>query len=234
MVIHGGNKLEFTLLDNGTDSLKKAKQSIEKFESLHREHSYHHLKDAIIFLNHGIEILCKYILSKRSESLIFSDLKVYMSAKEHLKGIPPKGTGFGIHLDRNKPTVFDVPAKKIGNKKLTTITLKEALERLEFLCDIDIPEDFRNAVYVVNEYRNGLTHHSIKLTSEDEDKLITVLKSLYDNALDFFEQHIPGIMEKIDAKRFELTQAEWEEIQREMQEFYNERAMSDLSEDDFV
>jgi len=51
--------LEFTLLNNGTDSLKKTKASIEKFEELHREHSYHHLKDAIIFINHGVEILLK-------------------------------------------------------------------------------------------------------------------------------------------------------------------------------
>ncbi|MGG3281251.1 hypothetical protein [Paenibacillus solani] len=225
--------MEFTLLDNGTDSLKKAKESIEQFEALHREHSFHHLKDAIIFINHGIEILLKYILSKRNESLIFTDLKVYMDAKKELKGMPPKVEGFGIYLDRNKPTVFDVPANKIGNKKLTTITLKEAIERVELLCDIDIPNDFRNAVFVVNEYRNNLTHHSIKLTAADEDKLITVLKSLYDYSLDFFEEYIAGIMENIDAKRFELTVGEWEEIQREMQDFYYERAMSDLSEDDF-
>lgn len=56
--------MEFTLLDNGTDSLKKAKESIENFEELHKTHGYHNLKDAIIFLNHGIEILLKYILSK--------------------------------------------------------------------------------------------------------------------------------------------------------------------------
>ena len=226
--------MEFTLLDNGADSLKKAKQSIEQFESLQRKHSYHHLKDAIIFLNHGVEILLKHILSKRNESLIFTDLKIYMDAKKYLKGMPPKEKGFGIHLDRNKPTVFDVPTSKIGNKKLTTVNLRDALERVEHLCDINISEEFRNAVFVVNEYRNDLTHHSIKLSAADEDKLITVLKTLYDNTLDFFEQHIHGVMQEIDAKRFELTQAEWEEIQREMQEFYHERAMSDLSEDDFI
>lgn len=225
--------MEFTLLDNGTDSLKKAKESIEQFEALHREHSYHHLKDAIIFLNHGIEILFKYILSKRNESLIFTEFKIYMEAKKHLKDMPPKVKGFGIYLDRNKPTVFDVPSKKIGNKKLTTITLKEALERVELLCDIEIPDDFRNGIYLINEYRNDLSHHSIKLTDSDEEKLITVLKSLYDNTLDFFEKHIPGIMEKIDAERFELTVDEWEEIQRDMQDFYRDRAMSDLSEDDY-
>lgn len=131
-----------------------------------------------------------------------------MDAKKHLKGMPSKVKGFDIHLDRNKPTVFDVPANKIGNKKLTTVTLRGALERVELLCDIAIPEDFRNAVFVVSEYRNDLTHHSIKLADTDEEKLITVLKTLYDKILDFLEQHIPGVMEKIDSKRFELTETE--------------------------
>ena len=231
--------MEFTLLENGTDSLRKAKDSIEKFEESHGDHGYHHLKDAIIFLNHGIEILLKYILSERNESLIFSDIKLYLEAKKELKHMPSKVKGFGIHLDKYKPTVFDVPIKKIGNKRLETISLKVALDRVEFLCDINVPEDFRTGTFLLNNYRNDLTHHSINLTPEDESKLITVLKSLYGNTLDFFEEHVPGIMGKIDAERFELTKAEYEDMQREMQEyyqeFYQERAMSrlDLDEDDY-
>ncbi|PEL13215.1 hypothetical protein [Bacillus sp. AFS017336] len=225
--------MEFTLLENGTDSLRKAKDSIEKFEELHRDHGYHHLKDAIIFLNHGIEILLKYILSQRNESLIFTDLKVYLDAKKQLKHMPSKVKGFGTFLDKYKPTVFDVPPSKIGNKRMETISLKVALERVEFLCDIYVPDDFKNGTFLLNDYRNDLTHHSINLTPDDEHKFITILKSLYDNTLDFFEKHIPGTMGKIDAERFELTKAEYEEMQREMQEFYHERAMSDISEDDY-
>lgn len=224
--------MEFTLLDNGTDSLKKAKASIVKFEELHREHSYHHLKDAIIFLNHGIEILLKYILANRNESLIFSDVKVYLEAKKNLKHISSKVEGFGIHLERNKPTVFDVPEKKLGNKKLNTITLKEAVDRVEFLCDIELSQDFRDSIFVINEYRNDLTHHSIKLNTTDEERLINVLKTLYDNVLDFFEKHIPGVMEEVDSERFEVSKAEWEEMQRDMQEFYYERAMSHIALDE--
>ncbi|TVX77171.1 hypothetical protein FQP34_22370 [Peribacillus simplex] len=225
--------MEFTLLENGTDSLKKAKVSIEQFEALHRQHSYHQLKDAIIFLNHGIEILLKYILSSRNESLIFKDIKVYIKAKEQLKHMSPKEKGFGIHLERNMPTIFDVPERDLGNKKLETISLREALNRVEFLCDIEVTQEFKNSIFLINDYRNNLTHHSIKLSSLDEERLIKVLKTLYDNVLDFFEQHIPGLMREIDNERFEVTSAEWEEIQREMQEYYYERSMSDLSEDDY-
>lgn len=77
--------MEYSLLENGIDSLKKAKTNIEGFEKYHKESSYHFLKDVIIFLNHGIEILLKYILSKQNESLIFTDINLYMEAKEKLK-----------------------------------------------------------------------------------------------------------------------------------------------------
>ncbi len=224
--------MEFTLLDNGTDSLKKAKISIEKFEELHKEHSYHHLKDAVIFLNHGIEILLKYILSKSNESLIFKDIKVYMLAKEQLKHMKPKEKGFGIYLERNKPTVFDVPEDKLKNKRLETVSLREALDRVELLCNIEINPEFRNSIFLINNYRNELTHHSIKLTTADEEQLIKVLKTLYENVLDFFEPHIPGIMEKVDKQRFEVTKAEWDQIQRDMEEYYHERALSRISIDE--
>lgn len=224
--------MEFSLLENGTDSLKKAKDSIKNFEDLNREHSYHHLKDAIIFLNHGIEILLKHLLSKKNESLIFTDLKVYMAAKKQLKHMKPKVKGFGTYLERNKPTVFDVSEKDLNNKKLETVSLKEALSRIELLCDIEITDDFRDSIFLINKYRNDITHHSIKLNTDDEERLINVLKTLYDNVLDFFDKHIPGLVKEIDLVRFEVTRAEWEEIQRDMQEFYHERAMSRISIDE--
>lgn len=74
--------MEYSLLENGIDSLKKAKTNIEEYEKYHKGSSYDFLKDAIIFLNHGIEILLKYILSKQNESLIFTDINLYMEAKK--------------------------------------------------------------------------------------------------------------------------------------------------------
>lgn len=225
-------QLEFTLLDNGIDSLKKTQDSLNRFNELHRTNSYHLLKDAIIYLNHGIEILLKYILSSRNESLIFKDIKVYMKAKEQLKHIPSKEKGFGTYLEKNMPTVFDVPKDKLQNKILETITLREAVDRIELLCDIEITKEFGDSIYLINKYRNDITHHSIKLTSEEEQELIKELKILYVNILGFFEEQIPGIYEKVDLERFEVTQAEMKQWKQDMEDFYHERAMSDLSEND--
>lgn len=224
--------MEFTLLDNGIDSLKKTQDSIIRFNELHRPNSYHLLKDAIIYLNHGIEILLKYILSNRNESLIFKDIRLYMKAKEQIRHLPIKEKGFGTYLEKNKPTVFDVPKDKLQNKILETITLKEAVERIEFLCDIEITKEFGDSIYLINKYRNDITHHSIKLTSEEEDKLIKELRILYVNIVGFFDEHITGIHEEINSYRFEVTEAEMIEWQQNMAEFNQERALDDFAEDD--
>lgn len=68
-------------------------------------------------------------MTEQHESLIFKDVKLYIEARKQLKHMPPKENGFGTYLEKNKPTVFDVPEKAIGNKKLETITLTEALNR---------------------------------------------------------------------------------------------------------
>lgn len=224
--------MEFTLLDNGIDSLKKTQDSLARFKDLYRPNSYHLIKDAIIYLNHGIEILLKYILSSRNESLIFKDIKHYMKAKEQLKHLPPKEKGFGTYLEKDMLTVFDVPKDKLPNKALETITLREALDRVELLCDIEITEEFRNSIYLINKYRNDITHHSIKLTSEKEEKLINELRILCVNIVGFFEVHIPGINEEIFSSRFEVTEEEMREWQQDMAEFNQERALNDLAEDD--
>lgn len=74
--------MEFSLKTNGADSLKKVKICIDLFESSEEQFSFHYLKDATIFLSHSIEVLLKYIISKRDESLIFSDFSKYINVKK--------------------------------------------------------------------------------------------------------------------------------------------------------
>ncbi|WKA59952.1 hypothetical protein QWY16_07550 [Planococcus shenhongbingii] len=213
--------MEFTLLDNGQDSLKKAKYNIEKYEELVREHSYPYLKDSIIFLNHGIEMLLKYILTNRNEFLIFSDVELYLAAKKALKELPKSKGEFGFRLEKEK-TIFDVPKKKLNGKNLFTITLLEALDRVEYVCDVDIKPEVKSSINLINKYRNSLTHHSINLTDEEEDHLISVLKTLFNNVINFFEEHIPGRMATIHAEKFEITNEEWIEMQEAIEESYDE------------
>ncbi|PRS59934.1 hypothetical protein [Bacillus pumilus] len=224
--------MEYSLLENGIDSLKKAKTNIEEFEKYHQESSYHFLKDAIIFLNHGIEILLKYILSKQNESLIFTDINLYMEAKEKLKN-ESKGKKNPFEFN-NKRNVFDVDLGN-GNKKkqLYTINLNEAIKRIKFLLDIDISEDVETAITLINDYRNHITHHSIILDEPSVNELVEKIKFLYSHILDFFQEHITerNVMKEVDAERYLYTKQEWEQYQRELEDFHYERAMSRISLD---
>ncbi|NRG36645.1 hypothetical protein [Bacillus subtilis] len=224
--------MEYSLLENGIDSLKKAKVNIKEFEKYPEELSYHFLKDAIIFLNHGIEILLKYILSERHESLIFTDINLYMDAKEKLKNeSKSKRKPFGINYKLN---VFDVELGNNNKKKsLHTINLKETIKRIKLLLDIDISKDVDSAIILINNYRNHITHHSISLDDENVKELVEKLKFLYSHILYFFQEHIKetNIVSKVDAERYLLTKKEWEEYQRDLEEFYHDRAMSDISLD---
>ena len=127
--------MSFSILENGADSLKKAKQSIEDYERVIADLSTHHLKDAVIYLHHSIEILLKYILTVESEYLIFDDLDKLAYAKKELldkqKKVLERPQSFIIHKERKSYiSVFDVPK----GRKLKTIGLDVAKLRVQYLC----------------------------------------------------------------------------------------------------
>jgi len=223
---------EFSLLDNGIDSLTKVKESLDKFDELVKDYSFHLIKDATISLHHGTEILLKYLLSSRNESLIFENLNKYIEAKEELQQLKikkpyKKATGFGIEY-YYKYNIFDTNR---GNQ-LKTITLIEALRRVEYLIDIEISDAVKGAVHYLNDERNKIVHHSIKFHGRDDlDGFIDKLKSHFTILLDFFGNNIDGLLQQIDIARYEVTQEELEEQYREMQEYYYERSMSRLAID---
>jgi hypothetical protein len=224
--------VDFSLIENGADSLKKTKISIDLFNESVKQYSYHYIKDATIFLNQSVEVLLKYILSSRNESLIFKDLKTYLDAKKELKirysGPVKIENGFGVYPG-SEYTVFDTDK----GKNLKTIGLNDAIDRVRYFCDIEMSEDLVGAINFINDYRNKLMHHSVRVYSpEEENKFVKRLEFLYEQSLEFFEKHIPGITEKVDQQRFELSKEEWEEHQRDMEEYYHDRAISDLSHED--
>lgn len=220
--------MEFSLIKNGADSLKKAKTSIDLFNNIVEEYAYHHLKDATIYLNHAIEVLMKHILITNNESLIFKDLKKYTEAKKELlnkySGQIKITNGFG-YLPNSKYTVFDVPK----GKQLQTIGIDIAIERIKYFCDIEMTDTFENGIFFINDYRNKITHHSIIIhTQEEKDKYVRTLVNLYDEALNFFDIHVPGLLEIVDQQRFEISKEEWEDYQRDMADYYYERSMSKI------
>jgi hypothetical protein len=216
MLAMGEYVLKFTLLDNGADSLRSAYENLEQLKEI-VEGGEHRLKDAVIFLNHGVELLLKLILKKHSPSLMFEKIDAYLEAKKKLK-----------NTEKAK-NVFDI------NKNLKTVSLLEALTRVEFLCDIDIPDNFRNSILYVNKIRNKFMHYEVELNEKETEILVTNLQVCYEEAVGFLESHIEDLEDYIQDSRFELTVEEYEEQQAEMYgemyfEMQREEAMIDLTE----
>lgn len=199
--------LKFTLLDNGADSLKSAYENLETLKNI-AEGGQHRLKDSVIFLNHGVELLLKLILKKHSPPLMFDKINEYLEAKQKLK------------KKEDAKTVFDI------NKKLKTVSLFEALTRVEYLCDIDIPENFRGSILYVNKIRNQFMHYEVELDEQETETLVTKLQICYEETIEFLEKHIEDLDDIIQDSRFELTTEEYEEQQAEI---YAEIYYEDMS-----
>lgn len=196
--------MKFTLLDNGADSLKGAYESLERFNNQYSG-TDHNLKDAVIFLNHGLEILFKLILKQASPALMFSDIKAYQKAKEEMR---KKGVA----------NVFEI------NATLHTVTLEEALKRVELLCDIDIPDSLKGAIFYINKIRNQLMHYEVELDDEQLIELVQKIKFCYEESVEFLGTHIDDLEEKIEESRFEYTS---EDYQGDMAEWYAEMQMEE-------
>lgn len=191
--------MKYTLIENGADSFKSAYENIEAFDGI-AEGGHHRLKDAVIFLNHGVEILLKSILKKHSPSLMFKKIDLYLKAKEELK----KST-----VAKN---VFDV------DKNLQTVGILEALKRVEYLCDIHIPKSFYSTIIYINGIRNQLMHYEVVLNSTEKMVLVSKLKLCYEESVTFFESHIDNFQREVQNSRFEISRAEFNELQLEMWE----------------
>lgn len=180
--------MKYGLLENGVDSLKATYNILEKLPDL-SDGIEHNVKDAVLSLNHGIEILFKVILKASNEYLVFIDLDKYMFAKEKLKT-----TG--------KLTVFDV------SPNLKTISLLEAIRRAEFLCDMYIPVEFKTTIEFLSKIRNQIMHYELNMTVEETQALVLKLQVCYEAAIEFFIKFIANIQELLVDARFEMTIAE--------------------------
>jgi hypothetical protein len=181
--------MKFNLLTNGIDSLRGSYESLEKIKQL-AFGTEHHVKDAIMLLNHANEILFKLILKKNQEYLMFEDISLYMKAKAAM-------------VQQNKENVFDI------NPKLKTVNFSEAIKRLELLCDIEISSKFKGSLEYLNQNRNKIMHFEIEISEDDFWVLIEKLKICHNLSVDFFSKHLDDFVFLFDVARFEQTIEEY-------------------------
>lgn len=203
--------MKYGLLENGIDSLKQAHNCIEKLDAGLQEGVEHNLKDAILSLNHAIEILFKMILREEKEYLIFNDIGIYMKAKKQM-------------IDNGKQNVFET------TYDLKTVTLYECVRRLEFLCDIKVPDVLKGAIDDFNKTRNQLMHYGLELSQKEVNLKIRNLKGFYEEAIKFLGDFVVDLDDKLENARFEYS---YDDYQNDMAEHYAEMMYDDYRESQF-
>lgn len=171
--------MKLNFLDSGLDSLKKGFQHLVEYEKktfyLKNQNSdterYYNLKDAILFIQHGVEILIKSILHNHSEYLIFSHLDSNVKAALHQK------------KNQNLNSVFETDLKH----KIHTVTFTESIERLKIIPNVKISKSLEKRLQELESYRNIIMHSEPYLKEYDINNTFDGLSDELDL---FFSQNI--------------------------------------------
>ncbi|MCJ8208560.1 hypothetical protein MUY27_02490 [Mucilaginibacter sp. RS28] len=171
--------MKLNFLESGIDSLKKGFENLTAYENLQfnndlirkKKQRYYHLKDAILFIQHGVEILFKQIIVKHSEYLLFT------SIDENVK------KAFREKKEKNLKSIFESEVKH----KIHTVSFTESIERIKILPQIHFGKQFEEKVRALETYRNVIMHSEPYL---DESKINQTFDGLA-NMLDvFFYQNL--------------------------------------------
>lgn len=182
-----GNKLILSLKENGIHSLEKGLKTFAEFEKKIDTNTL--LKESIMFLHNGIELLMKQILvEKTSEHLIYSDIddaakKIIKAQKDNYNAFfPPNGR----------------PIHTVGYELL--------LERIHaFVETPKISESLKTFLSQLGGLRNQIEHYAI---DEEEDTIKELISKIKNPLLKFFQEGLKDFNEN-DFK--EITK-EWGEV----------------------
>lgn len=168
--------MKISLIENGLDSLTKGFESLKRYEELKAVGAgdakrFSVLKDAILSIQHGIEILFKYLLKENNEVLLFSEVnsKLKIAYQKRRAGeISELFEAEGVH----------------------TVTFRESIERVNYLLGIQISAKLEKILLKIEKWRNGIIH-SAALLNEDE-----VSNVLFDAMIRLDEFFGPNIGER--------------------------------------
>lgn len=164
--------MKLNFLDSGIDSLRKGFESLLAYEKLQfnsdlkrkKKERYYHLKDAILFIQHGIEILFKHIILRSSEYLLFTTIddnvkKAFIEKKE-----------------RGLKSVFESEKKH----KIHTVSFVESIERLKILPNVAMGKRLEEKVRTLETYRNIIMHAETYLDETDINNTFDGLANMLD------------------------------------------------------
>lgn len=171
--------MKLNYIQNGLDSLQKGYKNLIEYENLtFTENSdddkrFYFLKDAILFIHHGIEILVKKILHNHNELLLFSQID------SHLKN---------AIIEKNKNSLNSVFETKLSHK-IHTVNFSESLERIKIIPNLKLSDTLECKFKDLEKYRNIIMHSEPFI---NEYLIINTFEDLSDELDIFFESALPN------------------------------------------
>jgi hypothetical protein len=164
------NRVRIALKENGLHSLWKGIEAYEKAKS----GDDWSLKEAVMFIHHGVELLMKQILVNHSEYLLFEDLGETTVRKQ--KQANQQGIG-----------VFFL------NRPPRSVTFTDALRRVDvFVAPAQLEESLITWLDQLNSLRNQIEHYAIDVEKEDVMKL---LGKIHEPLIALFDAQLGGVRE---------------------------------------
>jgi hypothetical protein len=189
--VNAVDKFTISLRENGLHSLWRG---IELYGIFDKAQDKLILKDAIIFLHHGVELLMKEILVKTSPFLIFEDLRDAAAKQKRADE-----SGLGIFF-------IDKPPK--------TVTYEEAIKRVSaFIKPKELNDDLQADLDKLNCIRNQLEHYAIDVDKED---VVRLLAALQGSLLQLFENSLGGVLKNQPVKVSQV----WEAVQDSNKQYF--------------
>lgn len=172
------NRFSITLIQNGMHSLNKGIQAFQRYSSTNNQML---LKDAIMQVHHGVELLLKEMLLRENPLLIYENLGD-MTKKQEV-------------ADRAGVALFALPDPP------KTVTYMDAVKRVGVHIkpkelDTSLVQDLTE----LNRVRNQVEHYAIDV---DLDYVTRLLGSLHAPLTALFESQIGGVV-----KQFQTPQSD--------------------------
>lgn len=152
--------LKMGLLDNGSHSLKRG---FEVWKQWHSTEDAWLLKESIIWVHHGVELLLKQLLVQNNEFLVFQDVN---KAVERL-GILRKKEGMEhaevLDLFEHDDTIASIGFKSLLDRVAITLSIEELGDGKKLRKNLD----------KLTRFRNKIVHYSIEINTLETASLIS-------------------------------------------------------------
>ena len=168
------NTSKIGLLDNACHSLQRG---YEMFNKGREKKDALALKEAIIWIHHGIELSIKQLLVQSNEYLIFENIDEAVRKLAHLRRQPSMNNSNVLDLFDSSEGVYTVGFGKLVDRAAIMLNLQELSQGADLRVKID----------ALTSYRNKTVHFSVDVKSEE---VINLLGELMEPFLSLLEKQI--------------------------------------------